>query len=170
VFHWEVLIIPAIALVVWILTTLFRGENAPLPPRRENDDSLPKRRPVTPLDRTLDEARRRRQQQPVKRPAPPEVKRPVMLEEVRRPPRSPAKPIVLALAEPEPPRAEYAAPPAPSVATAPPAPAEVSRVARQPASPMLLQVRQLLRSPRSAAAGFVLREILDTPRCRRRRS
>jgi hypothetical protein len=178
VFHWEVLIIPAIALVVWILTTLFRGgENAQMPPRREGDEFAPKR-PATSLDRTLEEARRRRQQ-PVRRPTlRPEVRRPVLLEEVKEPPRppAPAKPIVLQLAEPEPPRpqprAEFAPPPPPSApAAAPPARvAEVPQVATQPASPVVSQVRQLLRSPRSAAAAFVLREVLGAPRCRRRLS
>ena len=176
-FHWEVLIIPAIALVVWILTTLFRGaENAQLPPRRERDEFAPTR-PATSLDRTLEEARRRRQP-PVRRPLPrPEVRRPVLLEEVKEPPRprAPAKPIVLQLAEPEPPRPqprpEFApAPPPRAPAAALPAPvADVARVVPQPASPVLAQVRQLLRSPRSAAAAFVLREILGPPRCRRRR-
>jgi hypothetical protein len=173
VFHWEVLIIPAIALVVWILTTLFRGgENAQMPLRRERDETTPTRRPATPLDRTLDEARRRRvQPPPVRRPAPPsQVRRPVLLEEVKEPPRrpAPARPIVLELAEPEPPRPqsrpEYTPPSAPTAEVAP-----ATQAVRQPASPVVGQVRQMLRSPRSAAAAFVLREILDEPRCRRRR-
>jgi hypothetical protein len=36
-------------------------------------------------------------------------------------------------------------------------------------SPVLRQVAQILRSPRSAAAAIVLREIFDAPMCQRRR-
>ena len=64
---WEVLIIPLIALGVWILGTIFRGvederQKALLRPVDEGGGvRVPVRRPVTDLDRFLEEARRRRE-------------------------------------------------------------------------------------------------------------
>ncbi len=63
--HWEILIIPLIALGVWLLGTLFKNENevAKRGPRRPGSPAgrPPGRRPVTDLDRFLEEARRRRE-------------------------------------------------------------------------------------------------------------
>jgi hypothetical protein len=164
---WEVLIIPAIAVVVWILATIFRGnEGQKAPPRRYPDrfgDVPPQRRPPQRVAQAPVEPRRFT-------PPRPQPKRPVMLEEVREvvpvQPARPKPPVVLQLAEPEqaPPRQ-----PAPVDFKAPEAPSQPSAPGVKPVavSPVLVQVRQLLRAPKSAAAALVLREILDAPRCRR---
>jgi hypothetical protein len=65
--HWEVLIVPLIALGVWILGTLFRNEEDERARQRRRGSlegggvRVPPRRPVTDLDRFLEEARRRRE-------------------------------------------------------------------------------------------------------------
>lgn len=106
--HWEVLIIPLIALGVWILGTIFRTEEekARNRPRRpgEGGGRSPQRR-TTELDRFLEEARRRREvaerrQQPEPSPRPPEPR-----PQAARPPAPPRPP------ERRPARTREAAPP-----------------------------------------------------------
>jgi hypothetical protein len=151
-------------------------------------------RPSTDLDRFLEEARRRREppirspvvvereaaqaarpepaprsQRPT-RPTPtrpretrvPPRRQPVLLEEETSSRRS--VPVVTPEPAAEPVRAVEVSPaqlPAP-----PPAPAVVRVKA---ISPLLRQVVQGLRTPRSAAAAIVLREVFDQPLCKRRR-
>ena len=94
--NWEILIVPLIALGVWILSTVFRGaEEAKDKPRRQADGAIPPRRPTGELDRFLEEARRRREKaQRIPSPEP---------EPDREPQRSlPAA--VLPAATPPPPR------------------------------------------------------------------
>ena len=58
--NWEILIVPLIALGVWILSTVFRGaEEGKDAPRRQGDGAPPAR-PRSELDRFLEEARRQR--------------------------------------------------------------------------------------------------------------
>ena len=60
--NWEILIVPLIALGVWILSTVFRGAEAEKDKaRRPADGAPPPRRPTGELDRFLEEARRRRE-------------------------------------------------------------------------------------------------------------
>lgn len=47
---------------------------------------------------------------------------------------------------------------------------EAAQVKRAPLSPIALEVRRLLRSPRGTAAAFILREIFDPPLALRRKS
>jgi hypothetical protein len=49
-----------------------------------------------------------------------------------------------------------------------PAPVPVRGTRDRQVSPILAQVAKLLRSPQAAGAAFVLREILDQPKCKRR--
>jgi hypothetical protein len=64
---WEILIVPLIALGVWLLGTLFRNAEEEKQKSRnrrasgEGGARVPPRRPVTDLDRFLEEARRRRE-------------------------------------------------------------------------------------------------------------
>jgi hypothetical protein len=116
---WEALIIPLIALAVWILGAIFRGgeqqqerERRPRP-GPEGGRARPPRRPTSELDRFLEEARARR------KPAPPvETERsqpePVMLEAVpvETPPEKPR--------ERPPPSPERRPKPRPPVATTTP--------------------------------------------------
>ncbi len=99
----EIFIIPLIALAVWVLQYIFRGPEENKPANRSRPSGQPRpanrppqRRPVTDLDRYLEETRRRRQQdenrpviiaEVVPEPAPrvePERRRPSI------PPRAPA--------------------------------------------------------------------------------
>ena len=57
-----------------------------------------------------------------------------------------------------------------SAGAAEPAAAALSLPGGPAMTPVLTQVAALLRSPQAAGAAIVLREILDQPRCRRRRS
>jgi hypothetical protein len=61
---------------------------------------------------------------------------------------------------------------APVLAEAPELPAAPVDVLQrqQVTSPLLPDLKQMLRSPKSAQTAFVLREILDTPLSRRRRT
>jgi hypothetical protein len=194
---WEVLIIPAIAVIVWILATIFRGGNnaQQAPPRRRPDqfDDQPQRRPMMRVARPPDELRRG--ETPARRftPPRPESKRPpVLLEEVKEPApqtslestragyaptQSPSKPPIEKsfpapatpmLAQPLTPQTSLQSTRADYAPTQSPSQLPVATAAKPSASATLLQVRQLLRSPQSAAAALVLREILDAPRCRRR--
>src|SRR5262249_53877723 len=80
--HWEVLIIPLIAIGVWVLSTIFKSvederqkERLRRGPGSQGGGPRP-RRPVTDLDRFLEEARRRRQTAAQPRPEPVQEVRP----------------------------------------------------------------------------------------------
>src|SRR5437763_6378305 len=103
--HWEIFLIPLIAMGVWLLGTIFRNaeeERARMARRLPGDGGLrvPQRRPVTDLDRFLEEARKRREaaeqrttpqaadQPPAFPPLPtPAVRPPRPQRAERRPPR-----------------------------------------------------------------------------------
>jgi len=181
--HWEILIIPLIALGVWIIGTLFKSEDdktKKVAGRRGNmpGRTPPGRRGVTDLDRFLEEARRRREPEESRKVAPSPSRAPVGRPPLReRPTRQPPPPrvatpvivqeeaVVLPVPRPvaPPPVAQPAASP-PSAREAPPPPAPAARP-----SPIAQQVRSLLSKPQTAATAFVLREIFDRPLCKRRR-
>lgn len=182
--HWEILIIPLIALGVWILGTLFKtGEDEKMKKGVRRPGSVTGRgsgrRPVTDLDRFLEEARRRREAEESPKPPPvsPPVARPPLRERPARqreaPPRA-AAPVIrtaeVLVARPveQPVLAEAVLPVASSRAAPPPPPALIETRPAQ-TSPILQQVRSLLSKPQTAAAAFVLREIFDRPLCQRRR-
>jgi hypothetical protein len=212
--HWEVLIVPLIALGVWILGTLFRPEEDERAKQRrrgplEGGARLPPRRPVTDLDRFLEEARRRRETAERGRSASPpaetapepqqRVARPPLLQDrpSREPPRRPrpapstpsrrpaaevpvalpvARPVTIPVPEPSIPTAvvvpiaEPIPPPADAAEVSPAGVHPDAPHKRSPVlTPVLAQVAALLRSPQSAGAALVLREIFDQPLCRRRR-
>jgi hypothetical protein len=194
--HWEILIIPLIALGVWILGTLFKGEDERLkknvrrpngPPRRP-----PPRRPVTDLDRFLEEARLRREAEerrkaPPPPPPRPSISRPPLSERPPRQRETPQRPVRPTIRIEEIPVALPADRPvavpvvAEAVLVAPrPKPATETPSSTSPPaipiatcetrlSPLLQQVRSLLSKPQTAGTAFVLREIFDRPLCRRRR-
>ncbi len=193
--HWEILIIPLIALGVWILGTLFKGEEERLKknarrPSAPARQPLP-RRPVTALDRFLEEARLRREAEERRKapppPPPPSISRPPLSERplrqretpprpARPPKRTEEIPVALPVARPVTPpvvaEAVLVTPrPQPATETPPsPPPPAVPIVPRAtPSSPILQQVRSLLSEPRTAGAAFALREIFDRPLCMRRR-
>lgn len=191
--HWEILIIPLIALGVWILGTLFKtGEDNKMKKgvRRPGNVSGrgSGRRPVTDLDRFLEEARRRREaEERSKAPLPPPPARPTTTRAPRRPTppremppvatpvvRSVEVPLAVSVAPPvvQPARAEPVAVAAPPRDVSPPLPLPPApSTGREKApSPILQQVRSLLSKPQTVGTAFVLREIFDRPLCMRRRS
>ena len=177
--HWEILIIPLIALGVWILGTLIKGEDERNKRgTRGAGGSVrrgPTRRPVTDLDRFLEDARRRREAEERQRtlpvpPSRPTISRPPLRERPSKPRETPPR-IVPAMPSTEsPPLAVPVARPVeePVAQASPPPPAPPSLSQYRP-SPIARQVHALLSSPQSAGAALVLREILDRPRCMRRR-
>lgn len=185
--HWEILIIPLIALAVWIFGTLFKGgedEKTKKGVRRPGKVSgrTPGRRPVTDLDRFLDEARRRRDAEERPKPTPPPpparptVARAPLRERPSRPRETPPRaapplirreevPVAVAVAQPVAAEPVPAAPPIRDAAIAPaPTTTRDTRL-----SPIVQQVRSLLSKPQTAGTAFVLREIFDRPLCQRRR-
>src|SRR5262245_43473698 len=70
-FGWELLLIILVPLGVWFLSTVFKGEDdrpGNRPPREAKPQQ--QRRPVSDLDRFLEEARRRREAAEQRRPQP----------------------------------------------------------------------------------------------------
>ncbi len=185
--HWEILIIPLIALGVWILGTLFKGEDerAKKGVRRPGVSSgrTPARRPVTDLERFLEEARQRRETEERRKvpaaPPPPQatISRPPLRERPSRPREAPPRsapavrreqiPAAIPVAEAAMPEAVLVAPRVQPSAEPPPITPTTTRDTRP--SPIVQQVRSLLSKPQTAGTAFVLREIFDRPRCMRRR-
>jgi hypothetical protein len=198
--HWEILIIPLIALGVWLLGTLFKDENeaAKRAPRRPGSPPGrgPARRPVTDLDRFLEEARRRREAEERRKvpPAPPPRPATTRAPLSERPSRNldvPSRPVPTSRRTEEAPVPLPVSRPVPQPATIREAAAEAALLVPRPQplaeappppppatpattrdtrpSPIVQQVRALLSKPQSAGTAFVLREIFDRPRCQRRR-
>ena len=153
--NWELLIVPLIALGVWILTSIFRGaEEAKDQPRQPAPGATPPSRPASELDRFLEEARRRRDKAQAP-PAPEEVPlaMPVaVLPPVAPPPRP----------EPKPRKRE------PQVTSSPrkrePAPASSSRATNEPLMARI-EDRPSFVNPASAQANpmMALPTNMETP-------
>jgi hypothetical protein len=184
--HWELLLIPLIALGVWILSTIFRSvedEREKNRPRRSGEQGnrprpTASRRPVTDLDRFLEDARRRREGPPRRAPEPrpaPRVERPVSRPVPTLEALPAAVPTPRSVPEvwraPVPQVLPVAPPPLPlpEIPLAVPPPAGAARPAR-PVSPFLTQLAGLLQKKDSLRAALVLREIFDRPLCDRPRS
>jgi hypothetical protein len=177
--HWEILIIPLLGLVVWILSTIFKGEDpneVRMRMRRPDGTGRPaKRRLPAPEGAVIAPPRRRSSVDDALQTAP--VPPPVRTTQRPPRPRRPAVPVpVQILAEPPVPlpvqQPVVLLPmPDPLVPLPPVAPAPTAAPPVRPrvGSPVLAQVTQLLRSPRAAAVAIVLREILDRPVGQRRR-
>jgi len=169
---WEFIIVPIIAVAVWIIGTLIRGAE-----KAQGPNGAPPRRGerVTDLDRFLREIHRRRQaeertEEPPQRaerrrePEPPPVRRAPPREEI---------PVVLPVQEVI--AAEPVAPaPALRVLEAPPLPAvpfdRSPRPQQRRAEPAaLVTLKALLRSPEGLRTAMILREVLGPPLSRRRR-
>jgi len=146
---WESLIIPLIALAVWILSTVFRGEEEQPKerPRRPGTEGRPRppRRGTTELDRFLEAARARRNK-PIAKPdeqeRPPQPE-PVVLEAmpVEQPPeklRPRPSPIVERQPRPRPAKASppLAEPVRPPVAMPVGPPAQITRPSALPQVPV----------------------------------
>jgi hypothetical protein len=181
--HWEILIIPLIALGVWILGTLFKGEEEKLKARgrQAGGPGRTPRRPVTDLDRFLEDARRRREMEerakksaPPRPPtptrqAPPSRPAPARVPLSERPSRlldTPPRPVPSARPAEEPPLVIPVARPVPKPATireaaveaalAVPLPQPVPDVPPAPATPAT--TRETRRSPISQQVHALLRK------------
>jgi hypothetical protein len=170
---WEVIILPVIAVAVWIIGTLIRGAE-----KAQGPDGAPPRKAerVTDLDRFLREVHRRRQMgdRAEERPEPSERRREPEPPPVRRPaPRQEEIPVVLPVQEVV--RAEPVAPaPALRVIAAPPLPDVPSDKsdrppAQRPELTALGSLRRLLQSREGMRTAMILREVLGPPLSRRRR-
>jgi hypothetical protein len=210
----EFILILLVPLGVWIFSSIFKSDDErPAARAAPGSRPSPQRRPVTDLERFLEEARRRRElaekrqaeesdkkarpapraesranplpERRTVRPAPPQparrsvdspiartVRAPVLLEAIAEP-----LPTVVPAARTDPPRADVprsetvVLPVQVPVAmlVEPLAPAARVGPATKAPSPALVQLAQLLQSPRSAGTAIVLREIFDRPLCRRGR-
>jgi hypothetical protein len=177
--HWEILIIPLIALGVWILGALVKGEDEKTkkPVRRPgNASGRAPRRPMTDLQRFL-EATRRREAEETPQPLPPRpsIARAPLRERPSQPRETPPRPAPRSKRRDEAPvAAPIARPVVAEAVVAAPVRAEPSAPAPTttrptPASPIAQQVFSLLSNPQTAATAFVLREIFDRPLSQRRR-
>jgi hypothetical protein len=195
--HWEVLVIPLIALGVWIIGTLFKSEEdktkKPVGRRGNGPGRAPGRRVVTDLDRFLEEARRRREPEERRKAPPtppsraPTPSRPPLRERPSRPqetPRVASPPLlkeegVVVLPAPRPIAQPPIVEPTPTrglthLEAARAGTQQTREVSVPPTpgsrpSPIVQQVRSLLSKPQTAATAFVLREVFDRPLCKRRR-
>jgi hypothetical protein len=192
---WAILLIALVVIGVVVVANVFRSAAEEERERERRRAGRPGR-PVTDLDRFLDEARRRRDEgdrrrRPAPRPDAIEVDRPPSRRALVQPPplRSATRPVARpgvpfpaaagpAFATPPGPPPRSSSSPAPivlkpadeepilnalPVASAPPSgtPTGTGR------SATVAQAFTLLRSPQAAGAAWLLREILDEPRCRR---
>lgn len=176
---WLKLLIPLIAVAVWILSNMAKNKDMPrrlqpppLPPPDEND-ARP-RRSANEVDRFLEEVRRRRAEAEG-RPAPPrEPVKPTPPSRQSVPERRRATPPVA----PPPPRRAPAPPPMPAPAeileavVVMPSPPIETRVTKAPlaSAPVAVPVSNalastvdLLRKKQTLAAAVILREILGPP-------
>lgn len=174
--HWEILIIPLIALGVWILGALVKGEDDKNKKavRPGNASGRAPRRPATDLQRFLEDARRREAEETPKPSSPrPSIVRAPLRERPSQPRETPPRPasrskrrdeapVAVPVARPVVAEAVIAAP----VRTEPSAPAPTRPTQ---SSPIAQQVLSLLSNPQTAATAFVLREIFDRPLSQRRR-
>jgi hypothetical protein len=201
---WEILIIPAIGFVFWLVGMLFR--NATEAPKKDarrpaREAEEPRRQTSSDLDRFISDTRRQREAEERRTQRPPQAarpqRRPIILEEVVEEPRSrpaarppmPPRPVPQ---RPMPTRVPAPRPAVPvlevveTISTAPvlqaltqnvlptmpeqpTAPVDMLEREEVAVSPLLLDVKQMLKSSKSAQLAIVLREIFDAPLCRRRR-
>jgi hypothetical protein len=145
--------------------------------RREGAEQAKAGPAVDPLDRPLSQqAEAPPRPTPILRPQPQQRREPAKRVPQSRPKETtpPARPSPRVMLEMAPPETRAAPPPQPPP---PPPSQEVPQVAttpptvprRQQVSAAVAQVARLLRSPQTAGAAYVLREILDEPMCKRRR-
>lgn len=167
--HWELLVI-IIPIAVMILSYLLRGnEETPRPlPRPPN--APPPSRPLTEVDRFLEEREklRRRLELAPKPPREEPRPKPAPARSERRPAARPVRPTM-----PTPPRRERrpldASPSsAPLIVEIVPIAAPLpSRDASQPTTALQAHFQALLRTPHVMQTAIMLNEVLGPPRCRR---
>jgi hypothetical protein len=169
---WEVLVIPIIGVAVWIIATLVRGAEEA---KKAGGPAQRKGEKMTDLDRFLREVKRRQKaaQTEAEEPARAES-RPQSRAKWRTPPREEEIPTVLPVEEvptarlvPVAPQLRSVeAPPLPSLPAEPPSVSPPPR----PQSPVLVGLRELLRTREGLCKAMILQEVLGPPLSRRRRA
>lgn len=184
-------LIPVVVMVgAWILRGLLRSEEEPRPRQPAWPGEGPERsaRPVTDVDRFLEEINRLRRKSAEERAeaprpilAPPPVRRPTVRPVTREAPRPRPMttiPVAIPAAEPAPrqPFPEVVIPvevipavrPAPAASTGAAAAFVPTKMVARAPSPALAQLVASLRTRESVRSAFLLRELLDAPLCKRR--
>jgi hypothetical protein len=180
-FHWEILILPLIAFGVWILSTVFKSEDdktrtGSRGPEGAMGRRIPRRPRPQERSRTEPAPRREVPEATQPRPSPPPItaprrptvpvpgvpgqrrRAPILATVIDEPPPVVRQPPAI-VRPPEPPPILLPMPTA--VLESLPAPAVALPEREKAPSPVIQEVLRLLRSPKSAASAFVIREILD---------
>lgn len=186
---WEGFIIPAIAFVIWVISSLAGNKNAPRNPKAGAKNFGPgNQAPLSDLDRFFQEAKQRRaKSEPVPmaslkvETSAPKVKRRSTAKDTLKRTKfeAPAGPFLvdqsennvepLALpAQPEVVKKEVV-----EAESLPPMPATISKGSRRKfgskTSPLITEALALLKGPKVIGSALVLQEILQPPLCMRRR-
>ena len=185
---WEGFIIPGIAFVIWVISSLAGGKNAPPNPKVGAKNLGPgNRAPLSDLERFFQEAKQRRAKpDPVPiaslnaEPTAPKVKqRPTKSPVKRNKVEPPANPFLIdqIASNVEPPAIPAQAAVIKKVANdaevLPPPPATITKDSKRKfaskTSPLIAEALALLKSPKVIGSALVLQEILQPPLCMRRR-
>lgn len=185
---WEGFIIPGIAFVIWVISSLAGGKNPPPNPKAGAKNLGPgNRAPLSDLERFFQEAKQRRAKPdtvPIAslnaEPSAPKVK--------QRPTKSPVKrskvesspnpflvdQIAIALEAPAiPEQAAVIKKVVIEDQVLPPSPATITKDSKRKfaskTSPLIAEALALLKSPKVIGSALVLQEILQPPLCLRRR-
>jgi hypothetical protein len=188
---WISYLVIFLFVAVYILNQLAKSQQQKPPRPQRDEDEAPRRRPVTQLEKFLEDMQRRKEGEDVRTAAPiyeavevpPKPAAPRSLEQRRKsaapagkkPPRRAEARVVIEpsrqLAMPS--LAPAAVPENQTLPPPPDAPQAIHRPealpAKAPQSPAVKMVHALLKNRQALGAAFLLREILDRPRCRRPR-
>ena len=185
---WEGFIIPGIAFVIWVISSLAGGKNAPANPNAGAKNLGPgNRAPLSDLERFFQEAKQRRAKpDPVpfvplnaEANAPKVKQRPTKNTFKRNKVESSSNPFLIdqiasALEAPAIPAQDSAIKKVVDEAEVlPPSPATISKDSKRKfaskTSPLIAEALALLKGPKVIGSALVLQEILQPPLCMRRR-
>ncbi len=185
---WEGFIIPGIAFVIWVISSLAGGKNAPANPKAGAKNLGPgNRAPLSDLERFFQEAKQRRAKpDPVpfvplnaEANAPKVKQRPTKNTFKRNKVESSSNPFLIdqiasALEAPAIPAQDSAIKKVVDEAEVlPPSPATITKDSKRKfaskTSPLIAEALALLKGPKVIGSALVLQEILQPPLCMRRR-
>jgi hypothetical protein len=185
---WEGFIIPGIAFVIWVISSLAGGKNAPPNPKAGAKNLGPgNRAPLSDLERFFQEAKQRRAKPDpvpmaslvVESTAPKVKQRPIKNAVKRNKVESSANPFLIdqfasALEVPAiPEQGSLIKKVVNEAEVLPPSPASImkgsGRKFASKTSPLIAEALALLKGPKVIGSALVLQEILQPPLCMRRR-
>jgi len=183
---WEGFIIPAIAFVIWVISSLASNKNAPQNPKAGAKNLGPgNQAPLSDIDRFFQEAKQRRAKvDPVSKaslyvePAVPKVKRRPASKDLVVKSKNESVPVSFFVDQSEINIEPFALPMQPPVVKkmagdAEPLPATISKNSKRKfgskTSPLISEALALLKGPKVIGSALVLQEILLPPLCMRRR-